>query len=164
MKQTLILLIGVVILSCNQNQRESPKSKEKAAELVMNSGNFDWLLGNWERLNEEDGKVTFENWKKISVKEYSGIGFTMQNGDTLKQEKIQLIKTDEKWNLVVKVPDEAEAITFKMTQFNEKEFVCENHEIDFPNKIRYWKKGDRINASVSNSEMEILFEFERISK
>ena len=130
----------------------------------MNSENFDWLLGKWKRLNEEEGKETFENWGKVSVNEYSGIGFTMQNGDTIKQENIQLIKVDKKWNLVVKVPDEAESITFKMTQFNEKEFVCENHEIDFPNKIKYWKNGYRINASVSNSEMEIPFEFERISK
>ena len=49
--------------------------------------NFDWLLGKWKRLNDEVGKETFENWNKISLSKYLGIGFTMQRGDTIKREK-----------------------------------------------------------------------------
>lgn len=44
---------------------------------------------------------------------------------------------------------------------NQNEFTCENNEIDFINKIKYFKNGDKTNASVSNSEMEIVFEFEK---
>ena len=88
----------------------------------------------------------------------------MQIGDTIKQEKIQLINTSEKWNLTVKVPEEVESITFKMTNHSENEFTCENTEIDFPNKIRYWKNGDKISASVSNTEMEIQFELKRLNE
>jgi hypothetical protein len=47
---------------------------------IEKTKNFDRLLGKWERLNEEEGKETFENWNKIKEKEYSGIGFTIQNG------------------------------------------------------------------------------------
>ena len=162
MKKILILLIGVLIFSCNQRKKENLKME--STELTEKSKNFDWLIGEWERLNEEEGKKTFENWEKVSETEYSGIGFTMQNGDTIKQELIQLINTSEKWNLTVKVPEETESITFKMTNHSENEFTCENMEIDFPNKIRYWKNGHKINASVSNTEMEIQFEFKKIIK
>lgn len=162
MKKILILLIGILIISCNQSKKKSLKIE--TPELTEKSTNFDWLLGEWERLNEEEGKKTFENWNKISNTEYSGIGFTIQNGDTLKQEQIQLINTGGKWNLTVKVPEEVESITFKMTNHSDDEFTCENIEIDFPNKIRYWKNGNKINASVSNTEMEIQFEFEKLKK
>jgi len=162
MKKILILLIGVLIISCNQSKKES--SNKEPTELTEKSENFDWLLGEWERLNEEEGKKTFENWEKTSETEYSGIGFTMQSEDTIKQEKIRLIKTRGEWNLTVKVPEETESITFKMTNHSENEFTCKNKEIDFPNKIIYWKNGDKINASVSNAKMEISFEFKKLSK
>ena len=163
MNRILILLIGILIISCNQNKKEKTKGDSNISEQIENSQNFDWLLGNWKRLDEEEGKETFENWDKISEMDYSGIGFTMQNGDTIKQEKIRLTKTNGKWNLTVKVPEESESITFNGVSHNENEFTCENNEIDFPNKIKYWKNGQKINASVSNSEMAISFEFEKLN-
>ena len=151
-------------MSCNQTKKEKQKEGIKSETMIEKSENFDWLLGKWKRLNEEEGKETFENWNKINDTEYSGIGFTMQNGDTIKQEKIRLTKTSEKWNLTVKVPEESESITFNGISHNETEFTCENNEIDFPNKIKYWKNGNRINAMVSGGEMEIPFEFEKLNK
>ena len=160
MRKILILLIGVLIISCNQDKKKSVITE--TVEIAKKSNNFDWLIGKWERLNEDEGKNTFENWEKISNTEYSGIGFTMQNGDTIEQEIIQLINTGEKWNLTVKFPEEMESTVFKMTNYSENEFTCENMENDFPNTIRYWKNGDKINASVSNTEMEIQFEFKKL--
>ena len=151
-------------MSCNQSKKEKQKEEIKSETMIEKSENFDWLLGKWKRLNEEEGKETFENWNKINETEYSGIGFTMQNGDTIKQEKIRLTKTSGKWNLTVKVPEESESITFNGISHNETEFTCENNEIDFPNKIKYWKNGNRINAMVSGAEMEIPFEFEKLNK
>ena len=151
-------------MSCNQTKKEKQKEEIKSETMIEKSENFDWLLGKWKRLNEEEGKETFENWNKINETEYSGIGFTMQNGDTIKQEKIRLTKTSGKWNLTVKVPEESESITFNGIIHNETEFTCENNEIDFPNKIKYWKNGNRINAMVSGGEMEISFEFEKLNK
>jgi len=160
MKKVLVFSIAILILSCQQNKKESTiKETTGYSEKIEN---FNWLLGNWERVNEKEGKRTFEKWHKISDIEYSGIGFTMQTKDTLKQEKIQLIHTHGKWNLTVKVPEEKEAIVFKMIHQSESEFTCENTEIDFPNTIKYWKNGDRINASVSNAEIEISFEFKKV--
>ena len=161
MKKILILLIGILIISCNQTKKE--KAEIKSTTTIEKPENFDWLLGKWKRLNEEEGKETFENWNKIKENEYSGLGFTMQNGDTIKQEKIQLTKVNGKWNLSVKVPEESESITFNGISHNENEFTCENTEIEFPNKIKYWRNGNRINAIVSGGEMEILFEFEKLN-
>ena len=164
MKRILIILVGILLISCCQNKKENTTKNKKAVANIETTENFDWLVGKWKRNNEEAGKETFENWLKVSAYEYIGLGFTMQQGDTIKQEAIKLIKSNNSWNLEVKVPEESEVVIFNMTNFNTSEFTCENNEIDFPNKIKYWKNGDKINALVSAGEMEIQFEFEKIKQ
>lgn len=161
MKKVLVLIIAFCIISCNQSKKEKSNDKASITEIVEETANFDWLLGEWIRTNEVQGKETFENWKKVSVDEYTGIGFTIKNGDTIKQEKMHLAKADDKWELNVKVLDETESVTFNMSSFSANEFICENHEIDFPNTIKYWKDGDLLNATVANGEMKIEFKFQK---
>ncbi len=163
-KTALILLIATAILSFNSCTDEGEKETKTMNDKEMVTENFDWLLGNWKRIKEEAGKETFENWQKISNTEYTGLGFTMQNGDTIKQEKIRLIKSDDNWNLEVQPQDETSLVIFNMTSFNEQEFVCENKMLDFPKLIKYWRSENNLYALVSGDDMEISFEFERIKK
>ncbi len=164
MKTILILLTSIFVLSCNQktNQIENLETKSNTNDEIEMAGNLDWLTGNWKRLNEEEDKETFENWEKISSSEYTGIGFTMQKGDTISQEKMDIIQKNGKWTLYVKMPYENEATTFEMMELKNNEFTFVNDTIDFPNKIQYWIEGDKMNAKISNAEMEIPFVFEKI--
>lgn len=164
MKTILILLTSIFVLSCNQktNQIENLETKSNSNEEIEMAGNLDWLTGNWKRLNEEEDKETFENWEKISSSEYTGIGFTMQKSDTISQEKMDIIQKNGKWTLYVKMPYENEATTFEMMELKNNEFTFVNDTIDFPNKIQYWIEGDKMNAKISNAEMEIPFVFEKI--
>ena len=163
MKRYLIFIVLITVPSfflnsCVENKNKGTKIK---VEEKLSHENFDWLLGNWKRNNEKDGKETYEVWTKISHAEYYGIGFTIQNNDTLNQEKIRLVKSGEKWVLEVQLQNEAIPILFNMTSYNDQEFICENQTHDFPKLIKYWKNGSKINALVSGSDMEIPFEFER---
>jgi hypothetical protein len=74
---------------------------------------------------------------------------------------IQLLKSNKIWDLTVKSPDESESTVFVGTHHNENEFTCENSKIVFPNTIKYWKSGSKINALVSNEEIEISFNLEK---
>jgi len=56
MKKILILLIGILIISCNQTKKEKQVAEIKSTTTIEKSENFDWLLGKWKRLNEEEGK------------------------------------------------------------------------------------------------------------
>ena len=124
--------------------------------------NFDWLLGEWKRINEKPGNETFENWHKISPSEYYGIGFTMQNGDTVKQERIRIVKLKDKWDLIVKSPEDIKSITFPITELKSGEFTCTNDSLDFPKQIKYWKDDKKIRATVTGDSLKIEFTFERI--
>jgi len=166
MKKIFILLIGFLVISCIQDKSKKSNANENTSEVT---NDFDWLLGKWKRSNEEVGKETFENWEKISETEYIGSSYTTQNTDTIYQEKFRLIKSNNNWNFKIQLKGELEPSTFKMTSFNNQEFICENKEQDFPNKeldspnkIKYWKNKDKIYATVSGKKIEIQFEYEKL--
>lgn len=164
MKRLILLLISFIVLSCNQNTKTSqaePSETESSLKSQVPEP-MDWLLGKWKRLNEEADKETFEIWEKVSAHAYSGIGFTMQKGDTISQEKMDIIQLGDKWSLYVKMPGDTEATKFEVTELKHNAFVCVNDSIDFPNEIRYWMEGDHLKAKVSNKDMVIPFEFEKI--
>ncbi len=161
-KIIFFIAITCLIISCKENKTQINKQETSKTKKTIT---FNWLLGNWERTNDEEGKKTFENWIKKSKIEYIGLGFTMKANDTISSEKMQLIKINNKWQLIVRVVgkgDDTSATTFNMINKSTDSFTCENKEIDFPNTIQYKKDGKKLKAIVSNSELKIPFEFERL--
>lgn len=163
MKNLLLLFVVILLAACGKTEKQAATDEPITTEEVTVT-NFDWLLGNWVRLNDEEGKQTFENWAKVSETEYAGLGFAMQNGDTVSQETMRISQTADGWSLQVSTLDDQEAVSFSNIQLLENEFVFENMEIEFPNKIRCWKEGDKMMATIANSEMEIAFEFEKVAQ
>lgn len=153
MKNIIWILILILTISCDHTKKEKSQEVTVSDQQTPVSNSFDWLVGEWKRLHEEAGKETFENWEKVSDGKYAGHGFTLQDRDTLKQEKMKLYKNNGEWELAVKTPEEEESTIFEMTSLREEEFVFINNEIDFPNKIKYWKSNDRIHAVISNPEV-----------
>lgn len=155
MKLFSLLLLGLLILSCQNKPSQSKTSHDAAI-------NFDWLLGSWQRTNDKAGRTTYENWIKINPKAYAGHGFTLMNGDTIQQEKIQLIKDKEEWMLIVRTTTDGDQVTFKLVELSDNAFSCENKAHDFPTHIKYWMKDNQLKALVSGQGMEIPFEFEKV--
>lgn len=156
MKNTFLVVLVLFCLGCVQKKKEN-KEGSKAVSIEKN---FDWLIGNWERSNEKEGKQTFENWVKLNEKAYQGIGFTIKENDTIWQESIELNKVSETWNFAVKGKSDPMPTVFIVTAIEEDSFICENEENEFPKKISYSKGEKGIVAVISGGDMEILFEFE----
>lgn len=125
---------------------------------------FDWLLGNWQRINEQEGRQTFESWQKINDAEYEGLGFTLQNGDTIWQENIRLIKSDSGWNFEAIGKAETNPTIFRLTKIEKESFFSENELNEFPKKIHYYKSEDNLNATISGGGEEVLFEFKKVGE
>lgn len=162
MKKILIALIGVMMFSCTEKQPQ--ETVIEPSDITQDTEHFDWLLGKWKRTNEVEGKETFENWHKTQANEYIGFGYTMQNKDTIWQEKMELRNLEGKWNLTVKVPDEAQRIVFYGVRHTPEAFICENLKNDFPNLIKYQKNGKKIHAEIAGREMQITYDFERLKE
>ncbi len=96
------------------------------------SPDFDWLLGNWARQNDPEGKKTFENWEKKTGQEYLGLGFTLEGQDTTWKETIRLVGESGSWRF--EVSGEGGMASFEITTMDSMRFVCENPAHDFPQK------------------------------
>lgn len=158
MKKSLLLLFSVLALSCNYQNKPSTKLVDENNDYE----NFDWLLGNWERTNNDEGKMTFETWKKENDSLYIGFGYTLSEADTVSQEQMAVLKDEGKWQLEVLAPGDSIVTIFKITTQKKSEFIAENKNNEFPVKIEYKKAGKELKAIVSNSEFEIPFDFKQI--
>jgi len=156
MKKILGIFLLIGLISCNQNDTK-PKSK-----VTSSSPNLDWILGNWKRTNDKESKQTFEQWEKISNKEYIGLGFTLQEKDTVFKENLRLIPMNGIWNLEVTGVNEKPTL-FQFTNQTKNSFVCENPNNEFPKKIEYQFLDKKLKAKVSADEMKIEFDFEKIA-
>lgn len=151
-------LLVVISFFCFLGFTEISNYKEGIIFNIDNA-NFDWLLGNWKRINEAEGLQTFEHWKQINDTEFRGLGFTLKDSDTIWQESIKLIKLEEQWNYIVKLPNAKTPTIFKVTKIEAASFTCENPDNEFPKKIRYTKVEKGINAVTSGDGKVILFQF-----
>lgn len=139
----LLLLFLLLIVSCND-----PKE------------NFEWLTGSWVRTNNEKGTVTKEIWKKTAENDYQGLGYTLQNKDTVFKENIRLFKDNDNWVYEVTGVHE-NPVKFKFSSYKEHQFVAENAENEFPKKIIYYTENDQLIAIISAGEESIKFIFEK---
>lgn len=159
-KMIILLIIAMVVFIVSFKNNPTVKSNSESSTVTEN---FDWLLGSWHRINEKDGKETYEIWNKINNTEYIGVGYTLQNSDTIWKENIKLIKSDKDWNFEVSGMGESSPTIFKLTKIDIESFTCENELNEFPKKIKYYKNENKITAVISGGDMKIPFEFERLN-
>ena len=123
---------------------------------------FSWLLGDWQRTNNQVDEITTETWE-ISGQEYHGLGITLEGSDTVFFEHMTLKNIEDQMHLVVSTPEHNVAVEFKITSNDNKSFIAENPDNDFPKKIIYNKTNEGLLATISSGDKKIEFVFERIS-
>lgn len=138
MRKIIILLLCVAFASCGKEELKKP----------------DFLLGYWNRINNNPEKKTYEIWKP----NFTGIGFTMKGKDTTFIEILSIVEIND--TLVYKVEGVNENPTlFKFTEQTDTSFTCENPENEFPKKIKYEMVSDTLKAIISAGEHSIEFLF-----
>jgi hypothetical protein len=140
---SMILLLVITSVGCTQS---------------IENKDFSWLLGDWQRTNNEAGQLTTESWE-FSQKEYQGLGVTVVGSDTVFFENISLTNIENQMFLVVETPEHGDPVQFKITSQTNESFTAENPENDFPKKIIYKKTKEGLLATVSNDERTIDFTF-----
>ena len=153
-----LFLVLFLALSCT-----SPVSEgQTTPKTVSQSPDVSWLVGKWKRSNDRAGRSTFESWQKGANGEYLGLGYTLQNGDTVFKEQMKLSRIEENWNLVVSGVNESPTY-FVFTNHQAERFVCENETNEFPKKIDYRLEEGKLVANISGGGNEISFIFDRIA-
>ena len=148
-------MVCLMLNSCKESIASTPKG-----EIDTESVDFEWLLGSWQRTNDEEGKRTYENWKKTSKTLYKGHGFTMVQKDTVWQEYVELVKLKNgNWSYKVSQKDQTSSTDFELIEISDASFTAENPENEFPTTISYQIIGNKLQATISGGEMQVEFEF-----
>lgn len=158
----LILITFLFIISCSPDKTQKTEITEKTEQNPVQN-DFDFLLGNWERTNDQEGKKTFEKWEKQNDTMYKGHSFTMQKNDTVWQEFVTLSPIDGIWFYQVSMPDSNQSTDFKLTEKTNNAFSCENPENEFPKVINYSMKENNLYAEISAKENKVSFEFKKFN-
>ena len=144
MKKQTILILLLIISSCKT------EIKNKTP---------DFLVGNWERINDKEGQNTYEIWNT----NLTGLGITLKNKDTVFKEILSIVSINDTLTLKVEGVNET-ATLFKITNQTDTSFVAENPTHDFPTKIKYLLENKQLKAHVSNKEFGIDFVFGKKKK
>ncbi len=138
MKKVLFVICFLLLVSCGKEELKKP----------------DFLLGYWIRTNDKPNQKTVEIWNP----DFSGIGYTLKNKDTVFKEILSIIKKNDTLFLQVEGVNESPTL-FKFTSQTKTSFVCENPLNKFPQKIKYYKESDTLKAVISSDGYSIGFDF-----
>jgi hypothetical protein len=108
--------------------------EKKSNQPVLDD--FSWLLGRWSNISSE-GRF-YETWTQSNDSVFTGTSFLIVDADTVFAEEITL-KSDSNgiyYSPKVKGQNNEMAVSFKLIS-SKGEWVFENKEHDFPNKIIY---------------------------
>jgi hypothetical protein len=156
MKSGLLLLaLPLFLLSCQE-----PTKPNTQKDTTPKLENLDWLLGSWVRLNDDEGRQTFEIWEKETNQEFRGNGYTMSGEDTIFKEDMRILFKEENVNLEVSGVNQ-DPTYFKFIGQETNAFACENPANEFPQRIEYIYQNDTIFATIMGGANSIVFVFVR---
>ncbi|KAA3623725.1 MAG: hypothetical protein DWQ02_24130 [Bacteroidetes bacterium] len=155
----LILAALLLFIGACQNDPKTSANESSSSEGPKLE-HLDWLTGNWQRINDDEGRKTYESWKKVSNQEYRGFGYTLAGEDTIFKENLNIVFKEEKPNYVVTGVNSAPTY-FEFIGQDVNAFACTNPENEFPKNIEYIYQNDTIFATIMGGANSIVFVFVR---
>lgn len=123
MKQLLILVVCLLLISCSGNK--------------ITISDFVWLEGKWEGTSEE--MSFFEEWSSLNGNSMNGKGGAISGPDTVFSESIKIEQRGEEVFYIPSVKENEGAVDFKFTGYKSDSIVFENPLHDFPQRIVYFR-------------------------
>ncbi len=108
-----------------------------------------WLEGAW-TIETGRGQIV-ETWKIQNDSTLVGDSkFVKPNGEAAVQETLEMTKRNGEWVYIstVQGQNNNQPVSFKVFFARGSEFIAENTDHDFPQRIAYRRVGDRIFASI----------------
>lgn len=107
-----------------------------------------WLKGIW--IYPMSRGSIMECWQSGADGSLEGRSFFIRDTDTLLQETIRLVYQDSAWHYVPTVANQNAGLPvyFKIIWHQRQEFIAENPQHDFPQRIVYRRIGSQIYASI----------------
>ena len=121
-----------------------------AASQTVSIDNFASMAGCWER-TDKSGSVFSEMWMKPAGNSMMGTGRTVKGGKTVDFEFLRIEQRTDGIFYVAKPKANAEETPFKLKTSTTNEFIFENLEHDFPQRIIYKLNGNFMAARIEGT-------------
>lgn len=116
---------------------ESPHTPKATA------ADWQWLVGKWQgQLNELS---ISEEWKQEHEQLFTGKGFVVKGSDTLVREILRIEKIANHW-VFIPVINPSTPVLFTLVEKNDAQFVFENQEHDYPQRVVYALEKGQLHA------------------
>lgn len=127
---------------------------------------FGGMAGCWERGDKVKNLLVSEQWMKPAGTSMIGMGRTVKNGKTADYEFMRIEQRADGIFFVAKPKANANETAFKLKSSTANEFVFENPEHDFPQRVIYKLNGKtmagRIEGMQNGKSMGIDFPFVKV--
>ena len=131
--------------------------------VLMSSGTptdfsaFHWLAGTWE-IPRPNGSSRLETWESKNPNALSGKGLKVMQGDTTYLESIELYSDQNAIWYTPTVPDQnnQQPVPFKLVSVINHQYIFENPEHDFPQRIVYAFKPVQKGVNIISSPGDTL--------
>ncbi|RZJ65187.1 MAG: hypothetical protein EOO50_14850 [Flavobacterium sp.] len=126
MKNAIIALAAVAIVSCDKKKDETTSNENLKTETVRQSlEGANWLVGSWQDVSDE-GMLT-ETWKTETDSSLAGKTIFLVGKDTAFTENIKLVSRNGSLVYITAVSDQndGKAIEFPLKSATEKQLVFE---------------------------------------
>lgn len=144
-----VWLLGQATATVSAGPQAAPSASTAATPTTTVSiADLGFMTGSW-RLTRGDSVVE-EHWTGPRGGTLFGIGRTMRGDETSAFEFLR-IEARRDGIYYVASPSGRPATPFKLRQFAKDRVVFENRAHDFPQRIAYWREGDRLCAEVSGT-------------
>lgn len=133
----------------------------------MNTLNqLEWLLGKWQ--GQHGSGSYHEEWAKVNENKFEGKAYMIINDKTSSPEKLTLEFIGKEIDYIADVNHNPSPVHFRMTSETDNEFVFENPEHDFPQKITYIHPDNdtliaTIEAEKDGKTKKAIFTLKRVS-
>ena len=148
------MFILIILLLLNQQDNSSAQTFKKLSGLV----------GAWQMKTKRG--VSGEEWKSISENHLQSRGYFISNGtDTVVNERVALEKKGDGiyYTSTVANQNGGQAVPFKLTAVENKSFIFENPQHDFPKRIVYeLVSQDSLHAYTDGGGKRVDFYYQRV--
>jgi hypothetical protein len=137
MKTKTIIYCFANLIFFNACWSGNPGSERSEPARFKKLNQLEWLLGSWANLSDEGN--FYENWARTNDSVFTAFSYMTISGDTVFSESVTLEMLGNDLLYIVSVADQNDAkpVSFKLVSSNKGEFVFENKEHDFPQRIIY---------------------------
>ena len=132
----------------------APAASAESAEPAADLSSFDWLAGCW---SGSDGETrSEEHWTTSEGGGLVGMHKDVRRGVMSGFEFLRIVTVAGEGICYVSSPNAAPPTPFCLVERGERRAVFENRGHDFPQRVLYWREGERLHARVEGTVVGVL--------